>query len=297
MSNNNQFLQRNSESKKQNENFYNISHKSKVNINEKMTNDSSNDFSIFHIDNTFEKNNPFKNVNNIKKCKIYPFFGGQIYENPIEESTPNIKDNINIFQGGQVDNEYQIYKNITKGRNINNNFKRNIGLKVDLDNKDSNISHSKKDNNNIDNNGININNIYNINEGEDKEEEKLYTIGEEEKINTNDKDEDRKLYHNNRNYQQDLSCSNSGVSNYYKYIKNYCDDCQRFPFFLKMDENEPEFILANKNMTLREVLKRRNIDVENIDLFCKDNQKKVFLDETIESQNIRPYSYIQNIVN
>jgi len=297
MSNNNQFLQRNSESKKQNENFYNISHKSKVNINEKMTNDSSNDFSIFHIDNTFEKNNPFKNVNNIKKCKIYPFFGGQIYEKPIEESTPNIKDNINIFQGGQVDNEYQIYKNITKGRNINNNFKRNIGFKNDLDNKDSNISHSKKDNNNIDNNGININNIYNINEGEDKEEEKLYTNREEEKINTNDKDEDRKLYHNNRNYQQDLSCGNSGVSNYYKYIKNYCDDCKRFPFFLKMDENEPEFILANKNMTLREVLKRRNIDVENIDLFCKDNQKKVFLDETIESQNIRPYSYIQNIVN
>lgn len=297
MSNNNQFMQRNSESKKQNENFDNISQKSNLNKNEKMINDSSNEFSIFHINNAFEKNKPFKKKNKLKKCNIYPFFGC-LYEKPIEENTPNIKDNINIFQGGQVDNEYQIYENITKGRNIDNNFEKDIGFNGDLDNKDINISHSKKDNNNIDNNEINNNNIYNINEGESKKEKKICTNDkEDEKIYTKDKDEDRKLYHNNRNYQQDLTGGNSGFSNYFKYIKNYCDDCQRFPFFLKMDKNEPEFILANKNMTLREVLIRRNIDVENIDLYCKDYQKKVFLDETIESQNIRPYSYIQNIAN
>jgi len=295
-------MQRKSEEKKQNENLDNISHKSNLNQNEKMTNDSSNDFSIFNIGNNFEIDRPIKNGNELKKIKIFPFFGGQIYENPTPENTPNIKDNIDIFKGGQIENELQIYENITKGGNTDNNHETDKGYNNGLDNMDNDINHSQIYNNNIGNNNadnnnningnkININksiNIYNNNEGADKEDEKIYT---------NDRDDDEKIYSNNGNYQQNIFNDNSGFANHYEYIKNYCEKNQRFPFFLKMDENEPEFILANKKLTLREILIKKNVDVENIDLYCKDYQQKVFLDETIESQNIRPFSYIQNNIN
>lgn len=302
MSNNNQFKQRNSEKKKQNENLDNISHKSNLNQNEKMTNDNSNDFSIFNIGNILEIDRHIKNKNELKKINICPFFGGQIYENPTPENTPNIKDNIDIFKGGQIENGLQIYKNFTKGGNTDNNHETDKGYNNSLDNMDNDINHRQMhnknignynvdNNNNINGNNLNINNsinIYNSHEGEDKEDEKIYT---------NDRDDDEKIYSNNGNYQQDKFNDNSGFANHYEYIKKYCEKNQRFPFFLKMDENEPEFILANKKLTLREILIKKNFDVENIDLYCKDYQQKVFLDETIESQNIRPFSYIQNNVN
>ena len=285
MLNNNQFIQRNSESKKQNENVDNISYKSNLNLKEEITNDGSNEFSIFHIGNAFEKDKSFKNENKTKKDNFYPFFGGKVHENPTEE-TPDTKDNFDIFKGEQIENELQIYKNITKGGDIDNNLETDKGYTSDLDNKDKSISHSEiHNNNNIDNNNINnnsinnnnINNIYNNNKGEDKEVEKIYS--------------------NNGNYQQDTFYDYSEFASHYDYIKNYCEKSKRFPFFLKIDENEPEFILANKKLTLREILSNKNIYVENIDLYCKDYQKKVFLDETIESQNIRPFSYIQNNIN
>ena len=263
MLNNNQFIQRNSESKKQNENVDNISYKSNLNLKEEITNDGSNEFSIFHIGNAFEKDKSFKNENKTKKDNFYPFFGGKVHENPTEE-TPDTKDNFDIFKGVQIENELQIYKNITKGGDIDNNLETDKGYTSNLDNKDKSISHSEIHNNNK-------------NEGEDKEVEKIYS--------------------NNGNYQQDTFYDYSEFASHYDYIKNYCEKSKRFPFFLKIDENEPEFILANKKLTLREILSNKNIYVENIDLYCKDYQKKVFLDETIESQNIRPFSYIQNNIN
>ena len=271
MSKNNQFMQENSEAKEHKENLDNISHKSNLNQNEKMIIKSSNVFSIFHNENVFEIDTPIKNENETKKNNFCPFFGGQIYDNPTPEDTPNIKDEIDIFKGGQNRNELQTYENITKGGNIDNNLEKDKGYNNGLDNKGNNISLREIPTNIIDNNTINIkniNNIYNSNEGEDKEDK--------------------------RNYQQD---DNSELSNYYEYIKNYCEKTQRFPFFFKMDENEPKFILANKNLTFREILINNNIDVENIDLYCENDQKKVFLDKTIKSQNIRPFSYIQNNIN
>ena len=263
------------------------------NINENKTGDASNEFSIFNstylkqdieIEKEKEKKIKLEKESETKKGNFDPFSGGQIDENPTKGNSPTGTDNIDLFSGRQMKKDTpDNTETTTEGRCIDINLDRasNFG-KHNKDNNidNSNISISYNDHSNFNNNNIyNNNNKDNI-KGNNEEEEKKYT---------NDiSEEDKKEYANVAKEEND---EQSEISNHFKKIKNICNEEGKFPFFLKINDKKPEFLLVNKNQTLRNILKIKNIDDSNISIVCKEN--KVFPDETFEKQELKNYCIIE----
>ena len=304
----NTFNQESTVDKIQNGNSDSASQQLNSNVNENKIGNASNEFSVFNSTNfkqdiEIEKEKGKEKENETKKGNIDPFSGGQIDQNPTKGNSPTKKDNVYLFSGGQFEKDTpENTENTTKGRNIdmnniniinsisnyekynkdNNIDNSNINFSsIDNINNNNNIDNSNVNNNNIDNRNVNNNNIDNSNI-KDKEEE-------DEKIYTNDKfEEDKKEEVNEEIKEIDEKLK---ISANFNKIKDICEKEGKFPFFLKISDNKPEFLLVSKNQSLSQILKMRNIDDRNISIFCRANQ--VLLDETFEKQNLKNFCIIE----